>query len=221
MVSKQKKMTGSIGKAYQYLFENIIYNRLTAGTVISESEIAANLGISRTPVREALTILESEGIITRYPMRGCFVSHIAVRDVEEIFELRMELERCALRNSISRISDADLDMVEEKIEALSPDMDDKEYYDSDRTLHGLILNYSGNNRLIDFLGILNAQIERVRVISASKPRRLTQSRREHLAMVNAIRARDLPLAEQCLIEHIGNVRDSTIDVCKYMNMAYA
>ncbi len=217
MIFKQNKFAASTGKVYQYLFGEIIYGRLKPGTALSEVEIADKLTISRTPVREALMKLESDGLVVRYPSRGCFVSEITVHDVEEIFELRIQLEICALRNSYRRISEKEFENLEAKLEALTQETAMDEYYETDRELHSLILNYCGNNRLIDFLGILNAQIERLRVISASNPRRLGSSRSEHLDIVKAMRAYDLPLAEKLLAAHIGNVRDSTIEVCKYMH----
>ncbi|MDR1518768.1 MAG: GntR family transcriptional regulator [Planctomycetota bacterium] len=221
MIFKRRNLGGSTGKVHRYLFEEIIYNRLKPGSALSEAEIAAALNISRTPVREALMILESEGIITRYPSRGCFVARITVRDVEEIFELRSVLEVQALRNSIGRIQDKQLTNLEKRLEALTPESPQADYFAADRELHGLLYEYCGNSRLVDFLGILNAQIERVRVISAGKPSRLTQSRREHLGLVLVLARRDLPAAEKLLVAHINNVRDSALEVCKHMAVSYA
>lgn len=220
MIFKQNKLSGSTGKVYQYLFDAIIYNELKPGEALSEQEIAAKLAISRTPVREALVILESEGMIVRYPSRGCFVSQITVRDVEEIFELRAQLELCALRNSYIRISDLELETLEKKLVELSAETPPEDYFETDRELHGLILCYSGNSRLVDFIGILNAQIERVRVISANRPHRLIESRAEHLAIVRAMRDRDLAKTEQLLAMHIENIQNNTMEVCKFMNMAH-
>lgn len=221
MIFKQSKLVGSTGKVYKYLFDAIVYNHLKPGEALSEADIAAKLEISRTPVREALMILESEGIVTRYPSRGCFVSQITSRDVEEIFELRAQLELCALHNSYSLITDHELEALEEKLVALTPDSPKEAYFEADRELHHLILAYCGNARLVDFIGILNAQIERVRVISASRPHRLTESREEHLALARAMRKRDLPTAQQLLKVHIENIRNSALEVCRFMKMACA
>jgi Transcriptional regulators len=220
MIFKQRNLGGSTGKVYQYLFDEIIYNRLKPGAALSEAEIALTLKISRTPVREALMILESEGIINRYPSRGCFVAMITVKDVEEIFELRRVLEVQALRNAIMRIQDEELSALERKLEALTPESSQSEYFETDRELHSLLYKCCGNNRLVDFLGILNAQIERVRVISAGKPSRLSQSRLEHIGLVRSLSARNLEETEKLLVEHISNVRDSTLEVCKYMTISY-
>jgi DNA-binding GntR family transcriptional regulator len=217
MIYKPKNLTGATGKVYQYLFNEIVRNGMKPGDAISEADIAARLQSSRTPVREAMMILESEGILNRYPSRGCFVAQMTVPDVEEIFELRILLELCALRRAYSRIGDEELDALQAKLEALTPESATDAYYETDRELHSLLLKYCGNGRLLAFLGVLNAQIERVRVISASKPNRLAKSRREHLGLVRAIRARDLPQAEKLLEEHIGNVRDSTREVCMLVN----
>ena len=221
MIFKQNQLKGSTGKVYKYLFDAIVYNELKPGTALSEADIATKLKISRTPVREALVILESEGIVTRYRSRGCFVAQITVRDVEEIFELRIQLELCAARNSVPLINETDLDALERSLSALTNESEKAEYFATDRELHRLILAYCGNTRLVDFIGILNAQIERVRVISASRPRRLLESRDEHLAIVHAMRARNVAKVETLLRNHIENIRNSTLEVCRYMNMACA
>ncbi len=219
MIYKKKNLGGSTGKVYEYLFDEIIQNRIKPGGAISEADIAARLKSSRTPVRDAMLVLESEGLITRYPSRGCFVSPVTVQDVEEIFELRTLLEVSALRRALPLIPDELLENLETRLLALSPEKAAEAYYETDRELHSLILGYCGNGRLLDFLGILNAQIERVRVISAKKPDRLLHSRQEHLELVAALRRRDLPQAEALLIAHIGNVRNNAIEVCKYMDIA--
>lgn len=218
MIYRQNNLAGSTGKAYQYLFDEIIYNRLKPGATISEADIAARLKISRTPVREAMMILEREGIIVRYPSRGCFVSQITVQDVQEVFELRTQLEVCALRSSYKLIDDDQLAALDTALQALTSESPAEEYFETDRQLHSLLLDYCGNGRLVDFLCILNAQIERVRVISAGKPDRLAESRLEHIRLVGALRERDLELAENFLVSHIDNVRNSTMAVCKYMNI---
>jgi DNA-binding GntR family transcriptional regulator len=128
------------------------------------------------------------------------------------------MELCALRNAYARISSDQLDVLEEQLNALGPDSKPNDYYVTDRALHELFFSYCGNSRLVDFVGILNGQIERVRFISAMRPARLIESRQEHLEIIHALRACDLPKAEEMLSRHIQNVRDSTILVCLKMNV---
>lgn len=219
MIYKKNHMEGSIERVYRYLFDQIINNHLKPGEALSEVEIATAMSSSRTPVREALTLLESEGLVRRYPRRGCFVAEVTIDDLEEIFELRINMEVCALRKSYGLISNDELSRLEKDLLSLKPDSKPKAYYDSDRALHSLIIQNCGNGRLVDFLGILNAQIERLRYISAMKPERLPLSRNEHLQIVRAMQSRDLSLAEKLLTSHIEHVRDSTRDVCRYLNNA--
>lgn len=218
MIYKQQNLSGATGRVYEHLFGEIISGRLPPGAVLSEVEIAKNLNSSRTPVREVLMVLESYGLVKRYPGRGCFVTEITQHDVEEIFELRLQLELCALQNAYTKIGSDQLDFLEEQLNALGSDSDPNEYYITDRTLHELLFSYCGNSRLVDFVGILNGQIERVRLISAMRPARLIESRLEHLEIIHALRACDLPKAEEMLTRHIKNVRDSTILVCLQMNV---
>jgi DNA-binding GntR family transcriptional regulator len=218
MIYKQQNLSGATQRVYDHLFGEIISGRLPPGLVLSEAEIAKNLQSSRTPVREVLMILESYGLVKRYPGRGCFVAEITQHDVEEIFELRLQLELCALRNAYARISSDQLIILERQLLELTPDSDPNDYYVTDRALHELLFSYCGNSRLVDFLGILNGQIERVRCISAMRPSRLLESRAEHLEIVHAIRDGDLPKTEEMLTRHILNVRDSTVGVCLQMSV---
>ncbi len=219
MIFRHKNLADSTGRVYRHLFDNIVYNRLKPGAALSETEIAATLSVSRTPVREAMMILEGEGIITRYPSRGCFVAHVSESDVQEIFELRTLLEMQALRSSFLRIEEERLDNLRQALDALLPDSPNAEYFETDRELHRIVLEYCGNARLVSIVGVLGAQIERLRVVSADKPKRLIQSRLEHIGIVGAIVRRDLPEAEKLLAHHIGNVRDSTLEVCRYLALS--
>jgi DNA-binding GntR family transcriptional regulator len=202
--------------AYDFLYERIISHKLEPGTPIVEQEISSMLGISRTPVREALRLLEAEGLIRHIPARGAYVSSITTQDVEEIFSLREILEIGALRIGISRMSDAEIEEVEKVLLALDENCKDVDFFNSDRILHELIVTYSGNRRLVNFINMINAQIERIRHISALRPQRLEKSKTEHLAIINAIKKRDIEAASKLLYDHIENVKRSSLDVLSVM-----
>ena len=205
--------------AYEYLLNALMSYELKPGQVIVEQEISDQLGISRTPVREAFKQLESEGLVRHFPARGTFVTDLTVQDVEEIFQLRELFELTALKSAISRITDAELDYVEGQLRYLddkrSEDPTTREkFYHSDRELHLLIMKYSGNSRMIKFHKTLEAQLERLRRISSMTPMRLSKSRQEHLDILYALRTRDLISATKYLSIHLQNIRESTLNVCR-------
>lgn len=201
-------------KAYNFLYDAILTNVYPPGTPLVEHEISTKLGISRTPVREAFKQLESEGLIKYYPAKGTFVAEISTQDVEEILELREVLEILALRLSIDRISMEQLEEVEEKLKSLDEGSSPDEFYECDRALHRMLFENSGNKRLTAYMSTLNAQIERLRSVAAMKSHRLSQSRQEHLLIVQAMKRRNLKEAERYLGEHIRNVAIAIVDVCR-------
>lgn len=204
--------------AYDYLYEEIISYRLMPGQAIGEQAVSDLLGISRTPVREALKKLESEELVYQVTSRGTFVKDITAQDVNEIFELRMLLEKTALNSAIIKISNAELDDIEKSLSLLTDASSKEEFYKSDRNLHKVIMKYSDNVRMINIHAKMDSELERLRRVSSMKPDRLAKSRIEHMNLLNAIRARDLNLALFALTDHLNNVKINTLIVCQAMRL---
>lgn len=200
--------------AYDYLRDAILTDKLQQGSAIVEQEVSDTLKISRTPVREALKVLEAEGLVYQIPQRGTFVKEVTTQDVEEIFALREALEVLALHEAIKNISDAALEKAEKFLVSLTPGSEPEDFYASDRLIHDLIIQNGGNRRLANFLNTINSQVERLRRISSLRPNRLEKSMQEHLSIVRSLKARDLEKTEQQLREHIKNVEASTLAVCR-------
>ncbi len=198
--------------AYDYLYEEIITNKLTPGSVIVEQEISDKIGISRTPVREALKQLTAEGLVRQIPSRGTFVQELNSRDIEEMFELREIFEEYSLRSGIAEIPYEDLVRLENAFKALGPTSSPEEFYSCDRNLHALILNHGWNRRMAIFLNTINSQFERLRRISAMTPHRLDRSTEEHLNIINAIKERNLDKSIALLHLHLENVKKNSLEV---------
>jgi DNA-binding GntR family transcriptional regulator len=196
-------------KVYEYLYDEIVNNRIKPGSALSEVEIAKTLQSSRSPVREALMVLENEGLVWRYPGRGCFVREITMRDIAEIFELRILLETTALRRSCQYIDPGALAYVEQKLLSLEGNISPAAYYEADRLFHELIWENCGNARLVSFLRTLSGQIEWIRRLAGARPERFARSRQEHLELVAAIKVQDVDTACALLQKHIENVRANT------------
>lgn len=204
------KSNGAVDKAYQYLYGGILSGEFPLGSPISEMEISTTLKISRSPIREALRRMETEGLVRRFPGRGTFVTNITQRDLEEIFELRIMFELQALHTACQYFDDEYLDGLERDFTSLNPDSHPQQYYDANTRLHTGIIAYAGNERMEKFYQQLLSQMAIVTRISARDPEHFVLSREKHLAIVQALKKRDLENAEKYLRAHLEEVRDRTI-----------
>jgi len=209
--------------AYNYISNAIMSCELKPGQLVVEQEVSNRLNISRTPVREAFKQLEQGGFLVHVPSRGTFVVDITPQDVEEIFQLRELFELTALKTAIVEITDEELDALEKYLHILDENRTNESaireyYYESDRELHYLIMKYSWNSRMISIHKNLEAQVEQLRRISSLTPLRLSKSKREHLALLSALRSRNLENATHMLSLHLNNVKQSTLNVCKNMRL---
>src|SRR5262245_10926950 len=181
-----------VEEAYRYLKNQIMSAALAPGASLNELEIAAAIGTSRTPVREAIRKLEQEGLAMRYPNRGAVVTKLSIKDVLEIWQLRELLEPAACRLAAPRIDQAALDRVQALLLELRGrqvgPQDHEALLRSDVALHGLIVEATGNATLRQVLDMLNERVVQVRVVTS--PARFQNSVDEHLAVVAALRARD-------------------------------
>lgn len=206
--------TGRQEKVYDYLREIIMSNKIKPGDPLREMEIAHELSMSRTPVREAFRRLEAEGLITSFPSCGTIVRIITPTDAEEVYELRVLFETWSLGKSIHRITDAELDEVEQAFVASQQDPDPEAWHQADRALHDLIIRKSGNRHFIDTYSSLLTMIERIRLLSSLDETRRESSFKEHMQIIHLIRKRDLDRAVQELTRHLSHVAESAIEAVK-------
>ena len=202
-------------KTYKAIKQAIISYEVKPGEPLAEEQIANKLGVSRTPVREALKELQKEGLVKMIYRKGAFVADISSEDVEEIFLLREILECAAVKIAIPRLKEEDLIEMESLFNSISKDIEMKNYkdiFDTDIKLHSLIVDTAGNRRLSKFLNILNGQVQRMRILSATAPGRLNKSLQEHKDILEALKKRDTGLAEQRLKHHIRNIKNNILEV---------
>lgn len=203
--------------AYDYLLKAVLTNVYSMGDPISEVEVSKELGISRSPVREAIRRLQTEGILRTVPGRGTFVAEMTIQDIREIFELRQLLEHQALKDAYPRLTKNNLTAMQSKITSLDVEsIKPEEFYEADREFHELFINLSGNSRLIKFYRQLIVQIDVIRRISARNPRHFVVSKKYHLQILKALLDQDFDLASQTLEEHIKNVQQETEDALMLM-----
>ena len=201
-------------QAYEYLKHAIIVDEIPPGSPLVELELSESLQMSRTPIREAMRQLETEGLVTTYPARGSFVTVLTPDDVQEIYELRLALELWALERSIARITDEELDALQAAFEEGYRTGAWETLHNADRGLHDLITEKAWSRRLLMLLSLLNTQAERIRYQSARSLGRDDLSYREHLHNIQCIRERDLEKSRAALRTHLRSVANSAMDAAK-------
>jgi DNA-binding GntR family transcriptional regulator len=201
-----------VEEAYRYLKTRIMSAALPPGASLNELEIAEALGISRTPVREAIRKLEQEGLAMRYPNRGAIVTKLSMKDVLEIWQIREILEPAACRLAAARVDDRALDRIEKVLLELKQRPVGADGYEAflraDLELHGMVLEASGNGTLRQVVDLLNERIIQVRVVTS--PPRFQRSVDEHLAIVGALRTRDAGAAADAMRRHLANAREHLV-----------
>lgn len=191
--------------AYEQLKHEIRSNQLPPGYLIPEPEIALRLGMSRTPVREALVRLEAEGLVELVPRRGARVLPIHAADMQEIYEILTALEPEAAANLAARKLSADdlaplTEATAEMEAALAADDLDR-WAAADDRFHQTLLQLHGNRRLAEFVGALYDQAHRARMITLRLREWPTKSTAEHREILECLRRGDATAAREAFRSH--------------------
>lgn len=193
------------------LREMIQQGRLQCGEWIDEVELTQELGISRTPLREALKVLVTEGLVRLEPRRGCFVNELSIKDLDDIFPLMAMLEgRCAYE-AARKITPEDIVTLEPlhhalKQHAQAGDID--RYYETNAQIHEAVQALADNRWLADLVSNLRKLLSLSRFKSLVLPGRITESCAEHLAIFAALKARDSEAAEAVTRRHLMHQLDA-------------
>lgn len=194
-------------KVFHRIRENILNGVYQDQEELKETSLAQELGVSRTPIREALRQLELEGLVNIIPNKGAYVTGITLKDIHDIYVIRSYLEGLCARWACEHITDAQIEELEE-ILYLSEFHGRKNHYDQlvelDNKFHEVIYLASGSKILDHVLTDFHHYVERIRKISLSSSDRAMKSIEEHGALVDAIRKRDRDLAERLANEHMMN-----------------
>jgi DNA-binding GntR family transcriptional regulator len=195
-------------RAYRAIKEAILTLSLEPGTALVESDLAAQLGISKTPVRDALQELEREGFVARVPFKGTYVTDLTAQDVSEIFQLRAVLEGLAARLATPVFT-------AEELAQLTQNLDDAEAAlaagdlalcsEKSRSLHQAIIAHAGNERLRQIIRNLDDHVQRLRIMSDRITGRLSISLQEHRRVLETLYARDPAAAEAAIRDHLFSV----------------
>ncbi|MCG8446008.1 MAG: GntR family transcriptional regulator [Hyphomicrobiales bacterium] len=201
--------------AYQTLTRAIVDGSLKPNEALSDRELSLQLGVSRTPIREAFVQLEAAGLLRRRGRIGWVVTALERRDVEELIEVRTVLETVGIRKMLTWSDDA-LRPLTVLFDSFSLPMSEPEidrYLANDHKLHVALIDATDNRRIIDYYRYVECHIDRVRhFISYSGIRRVDQSLLEHRRICDGLRARDAGTACRALAEHLTNVKTSFLEL---------
>lgn len=188
---------------FETLRDAIITGQLKPGERLMEVQLAEELGVSRTPVREAIRKLELEGLVVMVPRKGAYVADISTKDVAEVFEIRAALESLAAGLAAERITQEELEELHRILETESTEnLDLETLIEVDTAFHEVIYKASRNERLVQIISNLREQIQRFRSITLAKPGRMKDVLKEHKQIVEAISQGDVALARQLAQQHI-------------------
>lgn len=195
----------SRSKIYKELRRAIIMGHMRPGERLSIEELAGRYSTSATPLRDALQMLQSEGLVIIKPRSGYFVTPTTLKELRERFELRTILELAAIERAVPRITDAQIDELEHVHAGYTGDDDESydRYTDENRSFHYLLARASGNDELAEIIGHLLDRLARYMVVrGAGKTQPHT-----HARIVAALRARDVVEARQALLDELNETRD--------------
>jgi DNA-binding GntR family transcriptional regulator len=187
---------------------------LPPGTVLSIGELADQFRISRTPVRDALLLLEKDELVTIIPHKGAKVTEITAKDVREMYELHIALEGYAVRMVAPHLTEQDLQELNGMIESSRRALDAQQYLlasDLGRQFHDAFIGKLGNRRLAIYLQDLDILYTRLRHFSALLPGRLEKSHGEHLAILSALQEHDTARAVHAVTDHFISISNEILN----------
>ena len=210
METKIIKHSNLSQRIYEILKDQIINEELGPGERLLDDKLASSFGVSRTPVREALTRLTSEGLVEITPRSGVYVKKLTKKDVEEIYKIRKVLEGLAAREATSIIDGKKLEQLNLLLKKAERSLNSDDYQpciDFDVALHNSILENCQNSRLYSIITNLNTLIHVFRVRVARNKEKAKQALNEHENILKAIKARNPEKAEKMIIEHIEKSKE--------------
>ena len=216
---------GKADQAYALFRREIVACRIAPGERLTEADLAGRFGIGKASLRIALQRLSREGFITSIPRQGYRVLPVTLRDVEEIFALRLSLEPLAARLAAGRVDRAQLDALEhvcrQPIEADMPEQIDR-FLEANRNFHMVIAEASGNRRLCRMLSELLDEMSRLVALGFGAERERPNIENDHVELIDHLAAGEADAAAKVAFRHVETFRAMTLEkVMSALNAAAA
>lgn len=198
---------------FNTLRQAILKGELKPGERLMEIALAERLGVSRTPIREAMRKLELEGLVVMIPRRGAQVANITEKDLNDVLEVRIALENLSIEKACQYMTEEQMDELKAaalKFERSIAGQNPVRLAEADEAFHEIIYKASDNRRLKQVLNNLREQIYRYRVEYLKEEETRNLLIQEHQELYNAIQARDVKRAQEIAFCHIENQRQAII-----------
>lgn len=195
-------------EVYDQLLASILSGDLPAGAQLDEQKLSDMLGISRTPLREAINRLAQEKLIIEIPYKGNFVRKFTPGEVVEIYEVRKTLEVMAIRLAVRHMTDAQARELSELVHRIAEAQENNDiaaYSELDGLFHSRIAQFSRNGMLVQLLDSMDSQIKLIRRMANREGTIVNRSQFERVQMLEAISLRSEELAARFMETHIDNV----------------
>lgn len=209
------------GRVYHQIREDIISGHYKKNEELREATVAKELGVSRTPVREALHQLELEGLVAIVPNKGAYVKGFTDKDIHDIFVIRSLLEGLCAKWATEHITSEQMQVMEESVCLAEFHMQQghmEQFAEQDSRFHEILYQASGSTVLKDLLTDYHQYVKRVRKASIAKKERLEHTNEEHKNIMLAIKEKDGEKAEMLAHKHIlnsmKNIGDCKIEIDK-------
>ncbi len=206
---------------FNHLLEDILDGNYSPGETLVESKLAEKLGVSRTPIREAIKQLELEGLVTSLPNRRVVVQGVTDKDIEDIYIIRREVEVLAARWAAINITKEELEELQNTfslMEFYTEKEDINQVQELDTQFHNIIFNASRSKQLKFILASSHQYIKKARVNSLKAPGRLKVALQEHKNILKAIESNDPDAAEEAMKWHVLSARNN-LEECRRAKLA--
>ncbi len=197
------------------LRESILTAELKPGQTMVESSLADQFGVSRAPLREALQILNAEGLIELIPYHKTMVRRLTRNDIEELYSLRSTLEAFAIKRIIENVSPIDLEALDvccAKMVDAAIANDAQLVSVFDHQFHDTLITLSNHNLLISTWNTVSQRVHQVLALRDMRRKDIEVMARSHIPIIDAIRSYDLPLATHLIEVHIATASDLIVDI---------
>ena len=195
------------GRVFQRLREDILNGKYKENDELREISIGDELGVSRTPVREALRQLELEGLVIMIPRKGAEVAHITEKDMKDVLEVRSTLEELVVELAIKNVTDEkieELKCANKVFESAIVSKDAVNIVEADVKFHDILYSMTNNARLIQIINNLREQMYRYRLEYVKDARTHSIIISEHNDIIKQIRDKNVPVAKTVIHQHISN-----------------